>query len=149
MLRPRIEPLSFAAYVAMSPVVAVGVIVLGVVAFLPFHAIEALGVPDRDIVPAHAALCVAVALRAPGRAAPPAPRGLGVVPAVLAAWFVAVLAALWRQGAVAEAPLKAGVIATAALAWVVLFVLPSRTARASVRRSLPLSTVPLDRQGGS
>jgi hypothetical protein len=40
-----------------SPVLAVATIVLGVVAFLPFHGLHAIGVPDGAIVGAAVAVC--------------------------------------------------------------------------------------------
>jgi len=104
-LRPRIEKRGVVAYVALAPLVALGVIVAGIVGFLPFHALEALGVPDADIVAAHAAVALSLALRAPVRAPDPGspagamPAWLRVVPALLAAWHLVVLVALWRGGA--------------------------------------------------
>lgn len=121
LLRPRIEGRSLLVYAGLAPLVALGVIVIGVIAFLPFHALEALGLPDGVIVGAHAAACALVALRARGRAESPPP-GLSAITAVLAAWHVAVLAALWQRGVVPDAPAKAALIASAVVTLVVLFV---------------------------
>jgi hypothetical protein len=120
LLRKRVEGRSLAAYVALAPLVALGVIVAGVVAFLPFHALEAIGVPDGAIVAAHVAACVVVSLRARGRAvAPPLAPALAIVPAVLLAWHVAVLLALWSRGAIADAPVKVALFAGAAVTMLV------------------------------
>jgi hypothetical protein len=121
LLRPRIEHRSLAAYAVLAPLIAVGVIVVGVVSFLPFHALEAIGIPDLAIVGVHAAACVVVALRARRRFAV-VPHGLRTIVALLAAWHVAVLALLWRRGLVAEAPAKATLIAGAVATLFVLFV---------------------------
>jgi hypothetical protein len=121
LLRPRIEGRSLAAYVGLAPLVALGVIVIGVIAFLPFHALEAVGVPDGAIVAAHAAVCVVVAARARGRVESPPP-GLSAITALLAAWHAAVLATLWQRGVVRDAPSKAALIAAAVVTLVFLFV---------------------------
>jgi hypothetical protein len=121
LLRPRVEGRSLLAYVGLAPLVALGVIVIGVIAFLPFHALEALGVPDGAIVAAHAAVCAVVALRARGRA-DTAPPGLSAITAVLAAWHVAVLSTLWQRGVVRDAPAKAALIAAAVVSLLFLFV---------------------------
>jgi len=123
LLRPRIEKRGVGAYVLLAPLVAVGIIVAGIVAFLPFHALEAIGVPDGAIVAVHAAVALGLALRAPVRApsgaAGPVPAWLGVVPGLLAAWHLAVLGALWRGGAAdATTSLVAIVAAPAILALV-------------------------------
>lgn len=121
LLRPRLEPRSIAAYVVLAPLVAVGVIAAGIVAFLPFHALEAIGLSDLALVAAHAAVCLFVAVRAPRRFAP-APATLTAIVAVLAAWHIAVLAMLWGRGAVADAPAKAALLAVAVAASFILFV---------------------------
>jgi hypothetical protein len=124
VLRPRIERRSLAGYIGLAPLVALGIIVLGVIAFLPFHALEAIGVPDGAIVAAHAAVCVVVAIRARGRAESPPP-GLSALTALLAAWHVAVLATLWQRGVVREAPAKGALVAAAVVTLVSLFVRPA------------------------
>ncbi len=122
LLRPRVSRQPLAVQMVLAPLVALGVIVAGVVAFLPFHALEAVGVPDGAIVAAHAAACCVVALRARGRLqSAPLPRALAAVPALLVAWHGAVLVALWRTGDVAHAPAKAALLGAAALAMLGLF----------------------------
>jgi hypothetical protein len=123
LLRRRIEGRSLAVYAAAAPLVAVGVIVAGVLAFLPFHALEAIGIPDLALVAAHAAACAIVALRAPpAPASAPAPRRLRAIVAVLASWHAAVLLLLWARGAVDRAPEKATLVAGAVAALFILFV---------------------------
>ncbi len=63
-VRPRVERRSLGAYVVLAPLVAVAIIVLGIIGFLPFHALEAIGVPAAAIVGAHAAAAFVVAARA-------------------------------------------------------------------------------------
>lgn len=120
LLRRRVEPLGLPAMAALAPLVAVGVIVLGVVAFLPFHGLKALGVGDGTIVAAHMAACGGLAL---GVRAPNATRApweiVGVVVA-LHAWHLVVLAVLWRHGRATEAPLKLVAIVSAALVSAIL-----------------------------
>jgi hypothetical protein len=110
MLRPRIERRSLAVYVALAPLVAVAVIVLGIALFLPFHALEAMGLPDGAIVGAHAGICAVLALRARRRVAAILPRGVAIVPLLLGAWHAAVLLALWRGGEAADAGARAALI---------------------------------------
>ena len=120
---------------------AVGIILLGIVGFLPFHALEALGVPDAAIVAAHAAVALALAARARlERPLPRAPRELAVIPIVLALWHVGVIAALWRLSGLPGGPLKL-CVAAAASASCFRF-LSSEAKRA--RRCLPGAT-PADR----
>ncbi len=126
VLRGRIEPLPVAAYVALAPVVAVAVIVLGIVGFLPFHAFEAIGVPDAALVAAHAAIALAVALRARGSSG--APSALRVIPPLLAVWHVAVLAWLWRSGDAERAGEKLAVLLAASTAMLILFVWSRKSA---------------------
>jgi hypothetical protein len=134
-LRPRIERLPLPAYLALAPLVAVAVIVLGIVGFLPFHALEALGLPDGVLVAAHASLALGVALWARSTSVARAPKGLFVIPVVLATWHVAVLALLWSRGEVAGAPGKLAVIVVATSAVTLLFL-----GQASFGRQNPSAT---------
>jgi hypothetical protein len=121
-LRPRIERLPLAAYVALAPLVVVAVIVLGILGFLPFHALEAVGLPDLVLVAAHAALAFAVALGARRAAtSAPVPGGLLAIPCLLAAWHLGVLLLLRSRGEVASAPSKLAAVVIASFAAVVLF----------------------------
>ena len=133
LLRPRIEGRSLAAYAGLAPLVALGVIIIGVITFLPFHALEALGVPDGAIVAAHAGAALWVALRA--RASTPSrpPARLVAVVVLLAAWHALVLAVLWMRGEIADGPAKAAVVACGVATLFVVFVrdLPIRGRSAS------------------
>jgi hypothetical protein len=122
VLRPRIERLPLAAYVVLAPLVAVAIIVLGIVGFLPFHAFEALGVPDSVLVATHVAIALVVVLRARPMSATGAPVALRAIPLILATWHVAVLAFLWRRGEVEGGGEKLGVILAASIAMALLFV---------------------------
>jgi hypothetical protein len=117
--RPRLEGRSAAAHFAGAVAVAVATVVLGVIAFLPYHAIHALGVPESAIVAAHlvggAALAVAVR---PGDRPRATPRALLPIPMVLPVWHFIVLAWLASRGAaVAAVSAKLAVIAAAGAAW--------------------------------
>ncbi|AKF05098.1 hypothetical protein [Sandaracinus amylolyticus] len=65
---PLLERRSFALAASVALFVGTGVIVLGVIAFLPFHAIAALGVEHGTIVAAHIVACgvLALAIRGEG-----------------------------------------------------------------------------------
>ena len=121
-LRKRLERRSLVAFVALAPLVGFAVIVLGIIGFLPFHGLEALGVGAGTIVLGHALGCIAVAFLARRGAPAPASRVVTIVPVALLAWFVFVLVLLWSRGEVAEAPAKLAQIAVAgavslALGW--------------------------------
>jgi hypothetical protein len=120
---PRVETRTVATYVAVAPLVALGVIVVGVLGFLPFHALEAIGVPDGAIVLAHVAIALVIAARARmQRAQARAPRGLAVIPVILAGWLVAVIASLWHRGEATDGPAKLAIAVLASTAMLVLFV---------------------------
>jgi len=112
-LRPRIERLPLIAYVGLAPFVAVAVIVLGILGFLPFHGLESIGLPDGLLVAAHAVIALAVALRARTRPVERASGELLAIPVVLSAWHVAVLLLLWSRGQVGGAPGKLALILAA------------------------------------
>jgi hypothetical protein len=122
-LRRRIEPRPALVYVALAPLVAVAVIVLGVVAFLPFHALEAIGLPDALLVAAHAAACVLVAVKVRG-GAEETPRSwpLALIPAVLATWDLGVLVAHWESAGISQGGTKVMVSVVAVAATFALFV---------------------------
>jgi hypothetical protein len=139
-VRPRVERRSLAVQLALAPLVAVGVIVLGILGFLPFHALEAVGVPDGAIVLAHAALAAFVAVRARAwKARTPPPWELAAIPVVLALWDVGVIAALWGLGRVTAGATKLGVAALAAVAIYFLFVF-AREAAAAAHGPAPAKT---------
>jgi hypothetical protein len=140
LLRPRIEKRGVVAYVALAPLVALGIIVAGIIGFLPFHALEAIGVPDAAIVAVHAAVALGLALRAAvrapasGHAPGPMPAWLRVVPGLLAAWHVIVLAGLWRGGA-GDAATSLVAIMAAPLVLAFAFLRPSAGASIVTDRS--------------
>jgi hypothetical protein len=115
--RRRVEPRSVLAYAAAAVGVAIAVVVLGVIAFLPVHAIHALGVPEDAIVAAHFVGCAAVALTARPTELPLSmPRALRPVPLALPLWHLVVLAWLASHAAAAAAPAKLAAIAAAGAA---------------------------------
>jgi hypothetical protein len=71
-LRARVERWHAATWLALAPAVAIGIIVVGTIAFLPFHAFVALGASPGAVVAAHAAIALVVAIVA-RRSATPAP----------------------------------------------------------------------------
>jgi hypothetical protein len=110
--RMRIEARPFGVLLAASAGVAVGVVVLGVVGFLPFHALHALGVPEDAIVLAHALGCAVLAITArPTEAVQPMPSALRAIPVLLPLWHLVAFASL-AHGA-ANAPAKLASIACA------------------------------------
>ncbi len=136
-LRPRVEGKSVATYVVLAPVVALAVIVLGIVGFLPFHALEAIGVPDAAIVATHAAVALALAIRARRSEPEGAPlSGLAAIPPLLAVWHVAMIAWLWRVGGVSDGPSKLAIAALASAVMLALFVV--RSPLGSDRREVSL-----------
>jgi hypothetical protein len=136
VLRRRIERLPLAAYVGLAPVVALAVIVIGIVGFLPFHAFEAIGVPDAALVAAHAAIALVVAARARPSSKGAASVALRVIPVILATWHVAVFAYLWRRGDVERAGEKLAVILLASTTMMLVF---ARTRSERVPSTAPLS----------
>src|SRR5262249_13918558 len=72
-----------AIWLASAPLAAVGVIGLGVIAFLPFHGLRALGVPAEAIVAAHLAVCSALAIAWAPRELAPGARAVVAIPVVL------------------------------------------------------------------
>ncbi|HZS39044.1 MAG TPA: hypothetical protein VFF06_19570 [Polyangia bacterium] len=116
MLRRRIEKRSLAAMGALAPLIAAATIVAGIVCFLPFHGLKALGVNDGIIVAAHGAIVAALALRGWRPGAPPLARELVAVALALISFHGVVLATLWARGLAADAPLKAAAIILASSA---------------------------------
>jgi hypothetical protein len=128
-VRGRVERRSVGVYVVLAPFVAVAIIVIGIIGFLPFHALEALGVPDGGIVAAHAAFAAVVAVRARRAGAQPrAPGELVAIPIALAGWNIGVIAVLWRLGDAAGGPLRLAVATIASAAMLLLFVLGGESA---------------------
>lgn len=125
---PRLERRPFGVAAAVALVTGTLVIVFGVLAFLPFHGLHALGLSHGVIVALHIAGCAfaAVALRgAPRRT----PKAVVAVVAILPGAMVAVMIASAVAGSFAEAPLRIGssIAALAGLA-AMASVLPLRRA---------------------
>jgi hypothetical protein len=94
---PRLSRRRFALAVALAPLFGLGVIVFGVIGFLPFHGLVALGVPDGAVVGVHLAGCVLLLLLLRPRVPGPAWGALLLVPFVLGGWHLLVLCALGHQ----------------------------------------------------
>jgi hypothetical protein len=103
-LRPRLGRRAWAPLVA--PLLGAAVLVLGVIAFIPFHLLKAVGIPAGAIVAAHIAAVAVLAWRTRGPSASPSLR----VPAlVLQLYPVLVLG--WLRAP--DWPLKGAAMATA------------------------------------
>jgi hypothetical protein len=126
-LKGRIERRPLAVYVALGPLMGVAIIVLGILAFLPFHALKAAGVPDGVVVAGHMALCVVLALSVRAeRVDPPAiePR---IVAGAFLGFHVVTMLGLWSSGALTEAPARLAAVLGAVGGSIVLgWVLPLR-----------------------
>lgn len=127
---PRLEkrPIALAGLLAL-PLGSL-VIVLGVLGFLPFHALHALGITEGAIVAAHIAICGLLALAVRGEPRPLEPMlalAAGLVP--LASFLVLVVEAM--RGGMADAAER---IAWSALALVGLGLF---AARLPLRRPTP------------
>jgi hypothetical protein len=133
---------------ALAPLIAAGVIVGGTLAFLPFHGLRALHVPEGLVVAAHLAACAVLAAyvlvraaRVGGRAngsaidtaaASGTARALAAIPLALAAYQLSVLIALAARGPLDRAPAALATAAAAALALALLTWPVLRRQRAAV-----------------
>jgi hypothetical protein len=113
-LRPWLARRRLAVHVAIAPLVGAAVIVLGTIAFLPFHGLVALGVPAGAVVAAHLGLCAGVVL-VYRRHLGPAERPFRLIAGALFAWHAAVLVLLVARGGAAHPLGKALAIAAAGL----------------------------------
>jgi hypothetical protein len=86
----------------LSPLLGIGVVVVGTIFFQPFHGLVALGVPTEAVLAAHIAICVGLAIWLRPRAIAPSVATLSTIPIVLAAWHMAVLSILSLRGRVAQ-----------------------------------------------
>ena len=116
VLRPRLEGRRLALAAAVAPLAGLGVIVFGVLGFLPFHALKALGVPDGAVVGAHLAGCALLLCLVRPRAEPAPLGALLAVPFLLGAWHIFVLSTL-PHAALALAVSLAAVAGLARLAF--------------------------------
>jgi hypothetical protein len=101
LLWPRLEKRSFALAAIVALFAGSGVVFFGVLGFLPFHGIKALGVSDGMIVAAHLAICAVLALAVRGRRGSLSPLIAGVV-LLLGAFHVALLSWLAVTGALPD-----------------------------------------------
>jgi hypothetical protein len=142
-LRPRIEPRPLVAYLALAPLVAAAIIVAGMIAFLPFHALVALGVPAGVVVAAHLGGCGALALgRARLATAAPLPWRLRFVALGVSAWNVVVIAHGAARGRVGDAGWKLAAALLASLGSLALAWSWARARRAVVAASPSVSSPP-------
>lgn len=111
----------------LTPFIAAAVIVLGTIAFMPFHGFKALGAHDGWIVAAQLVLCAGLALLRFRPDARPLDREILLVVLALDGWHLGLLTVLWSKGEVAQAPIKLGVIMVVSIA-TVLFAAPARAA---------------------
>jgi hypothetical protein len=126
LLWPRLERRSFALAALVALVAGFGVIVFGVLGFLPFHGLAALGVSHGTIVAAHLAGCAILALVVRGRPSEPS-RMITAAVLLLVGSHVALLAFGAIAGTLPDAAERVGysVAALAGLA-ALLFALPLR-----------------------
>jgi hypothetical protein len=123
LARVRLAKRPLALQLALAPLLGLLVIVLGTIAFLPYHGLHALGLHEDWIVAAHLAGCGALAAWAATRIDPtPAPRALIAVPVVLELSQLATLIALGARGQLGRAPIQittaiAATVALSALTW--------------------------------
>lgn len=116
LLRARVASRPLAAWFLLAPVAAAAVIAAGTVAFLPFHALEALGVPAGTLVAAHLAGCAALSLFASTAPRAPASWQLAAVAVSWYAWHLGLLAWLGARGRAAHPRLELALYFAAAAA---------------------------------
>lgn len=109
-----------AGLLALTPLAGAAVIFLGTLAFLPFHALRAVGAPAEAIVAVHLAACAALSLASPPPSPVPATRPVTAIPAALAAFHLIVLAVLAIQGVLVRAPIAFAAAGAAAFGAVFL-----------------------------
>jgi hypothetical protein len=112
VLKPRLERRNFT--LLLTPLFGAAVLVLGVIAFIPFHLIKALGVPDDAIVAVHIAGCALLAWTVRPVAADSPPQNVRISAALLHLLPWIVLCATWPT--VSRAPTKLFVLFAASLA---------------------------------
>jgi hypothetical protein len=138
LLRPRVEPRSLPVQLLLAPLVGVAIIGLGTLAFLPFHALTALGVPDGAIVAAHLACCAGLLAVLRARAAPepmPLPWQITAAALTLYGWHFALLGWRWAHGQTAHPLLELAIFVAAAVAAVPLPMTGRRAPRFSSPRA--------------
>ncbi|MEQ9077444.1 MAG: hypothetical protein RLP09_26520 [Sandaracinaceae bacterium] len=133
---PRLEGRPFAVAAGLALVAGSLVIVFGVLAFLPFHGLHALGLSHGALVALHAAVCVALALLLRGTPTRAHPLIVAVV-VVLPGAMIAVMLACALDGALSDPWLRLGASVAALLGLAALLrVLPLR--RAASAPSVPV-----------
>jgi hypothetical protein len=141
-----------AGWLLLAPVAALGVIVGGALAFLPFHALHAVGVPESAIVALHLAGCSALALSStPGPRTGVASRdGLAVtaIPFVLGAFHLLVIVALVAGGGTTDGG-RSLLAASAAVLGAAILVLRPLLPRGRAVTLVPAPAAELPRGEGS
>ena len=115
-LKRAIAPRSLPVYFLCAPLVGAAIIILGSLAFLPFHGLKALGIPDGAIVGAHVVVCIIVAILVRRGQSVPAERPFLFITAALYVWHIALEVSLIARGDVSQSLAKLVVIAVAAVA---------------------------------
>jgi hypothetical protein len=153
-LRRRVARRPLAAYVALAPLVALAIVALGIVAFIPFHVLVALGAGPGVIVAAHLAACTALAVVVRPTRVEPAPRFVVQIAIVLPAWMalVAVTLLLASPGGDADrSALLARLLVTLSAATGGLALarfLPLRPRPIAATGTPPLTSAPANRENG-
>jgi hypothetical protein len=139
----RLEKRSFVIALPVALVAGFGVIFFGVLGFLPFHAIKALGVADGTIVAVHITACAALTLFAakqkPGRL----PREIATVVALMVGFHLVLLAWQGTLGHLADRGPRIAYAASASLGLIALIAIPlvrrSRDDEQTAGQDLPVS----------
>lgn len=112
----KILQASLATSVLVAPLVAAGIIVTGMIVFLPFHGLVALGVPEGTVVAAHLAVCLALAVSVRSQHAQPAIFEVRLMAVILPAFFLLVFVVIWTNRGVPDPGLKLLTMLSAAAA---------------------------------
>jgi hypothetical protein len=83
------------AYLLLAPLVGAATLIVGTLAFLPFHGLRALGVPDGANLALLAAVAAGLLLGSRPRASAPPDRALLAIPVLYHLFFLAVL--VWAR----------------------------------------------------
>lgn len=108
VLWPRVAARPFGVATVVAVVGGFFVIVLGVLGFLPFHAVKALGVADGTIVAAHVAGCVVLAFAAGGSGRARLHPAIATVAVLLPAAHVVLMIVLAAGGRLPDAAERIG-----------------------------------------
>lgn len=137
VLWPRVAARPFAVAAGIALVAGFFVIVFGVLGFLPFHAVKALGVPDGTIVAAHIVGCAVLALAIGGRGQARLHPAIAAVAVMLPAAHVLLMIGFAAAGELPDPVERIG-CSLAALSFLIVL-----SALLPLRRSAPLAPVPV------